>query len=1126
AAGGVACIWVLSRGKLRTEGPVASQVSTEHAFVAIPDREETLQLWVEEFSGADEAAQQTMLARGVELARKRRTVMRRLMREHPDEAIRHALTLAEWLALPAEIRSLVEEPFSARAQVGVLISCGDTSSDTQISTVLPDGTVLDTFVYGRRRELATKNNLPVQGIRLDDLAVLRESVFQILDSADEAVALALYETANPDAARCFASGQPLGSDAVAALVGGKVFHFKNATVLEQFSARLAALEDLPGPSAGSQALFDALGKGFDEDGFDLAAVEAAAMEASEAWTGSPRDMYVILIDFPDMTGSPVDPVALSTTINTAVSRQIQDMSYGKTHIVGTVNPTTYRMPDVSSSYTNAEGLLHADAVDAVQAVGVDLSPYETVCVFFGEIEGIGWAGLAEVGGSRLWLHNTPGEKTITHELGHNYGLRHASAWAVTGSDPADPDGALDGDGEYGDFMDIMGRGQVPPGHFNAFHKQRLNWLGSNHWTNIANSGTYRIFRSDHSSTDPFAAALRGLKIDKGDGGEYWLGLRQEYTEYDHYGRGAYVLWKKPSDNRSYLLDMTPGSADGKYDGGLALGQTYSDGTAQVHITPVARGGRTPNEWMDITVNKGSFPGNTAPMASLSGPTNMNVRESVVYRVTASDSDGDELAYYWDFGDGDVKGNTPVMAHAWLSGVAGTVRCVVSDMKGGIQEVSQSVTLSDPLVNWTERTSGTAYTLNDITAGNGLMVAVGDKGTTVVSADGINWSVGTVGGFVGNLYLKGIIYDGAKFIAVGWDYDYETDQNVGTVYTSTDGHNWFRRHFEGYKLYDVAYGGGVYVACGSQGEMIRSTSGYGWSTVREGTDLELRGVAYGDGTFIIVGDNFKTHAPHIVLTSPDGLNWTDRTSGTVMDDWKRFYTVQYCHDRFLASGHGVRVRSSTNHGQTFEEQTTEYYWAPGFAYGSGIYLAAGDNQSTGDDINLLSLDGVNWTELATADQQDRNAAVYFNNTFVTVGSQGSIWQSDPIGELGEGWAMWQYCNRAILGFDRDPDCDPDLDGCRNLTEYALGSLPGDPSSFRRANCRIDEAGHLEFTISRNGIAGDMGYIIERSADLLDPGGWSAVETVLVSDTAEALTVRSAVVVDAQDKEFLRLKLQFK
>jgi hypothetical protein len=67
------------------------------------------------------------------------------------------------------------------------------------------------------------------------------------------------------------------------------------------------------------------------------------------------------------------------------------------------------------------------------------------------------------------------------------------------------------------------------------------------------------------------------------------------------------------------------------------------------------------------------------------------------------------------------------------------------------------------VNWTRRTSGTYYSLNAVTYGNGLFVAVGNGGTILTSPDGVNWTRRTSGT---SDWLSGVTYGNGTFVAVG------------------------------------------------------------------------------------------------------------------------------------------------------------------------------------------------------------------------------------------------------------------------------------------------------------------------------------------------------------------------
>ena len=123
--------------------------------------------------------------------------------------------------------------------------------------------------------------------------------------------------------------------------------------------------------------------------------------------------------------------------------------------------------------------------------------------------------------------------------------------------------------------------------------------------------------------------------------------------------GAGLRWAQNGNQKSQLLDTTPGSTDGKNDAALVIGRTFSDKRRGIHITPVGKGGTSP-ESLDVVVNLGSFPGELAIRRSHSRPVRrMPPRVATLnFTATASDADGDTLAYYWDFGDGNFAHQRP------------------------------------------------------------------------------------------------------------------------------------------------------------------------------------------------------------------------------------------------------------------------------------------------------------------------------------------------------------------------------------------------------------------------------------------------------------------------------------
>jgi hypothetical protein len=301
--------------------------------------------------------------------------------------------------------------------------------------------------------------------------------------------------------------------------------------------------------------------------------------------------------------------------------------------------------------------------------------------------------------------------------------------------------------------------------------------------------------------------------------------------------------------------------------------------------------------------------------------------------------------------------------------------------------------------------------------------------------------------------------------------------------------------------------------------LRSTDSISWTPVSSGISQNLGGVAYGGGGFVAVGSagNGGTVA---VLTSSNGATWINTSAGAGVAGWQGFYDVEFCNDRFLASGWYSKIRHSTDGGATFASNESVTRQVSAFAYGNGIYFAAGVNKDGMDaDTNLISSDGATWTPLSTASQPNRNAAVFFNNTFITVGDGGSIRQSGSFTAAPSltGYEVWQLANfpgsPPLSGFADDFDGD----GIPNLGEYATGTDPRDGGD--RADLAITLAGGY-FTLSIPKAAGvtDVNLRVESSTDL---AAWSAGGTTLVEDSASRRVVRLTAPVGGSIRGFLRV-----
>ena len=198
---------------------------------------------------------------GIRLATERRKRIERLIRENPQQAIAESLTWTEWQSLPEALRSLVERPFSIVANYAYYPVClppGSTpvpGAPNYIAELqLPDGQSLQTFVYGTRSDLGSKRSLPAQGIMLDGLAALRPEVIQTIPDSDMEAVRKSVDTTQADSGRSFANGEPVGTAAVHALVGGRLVVFSNEAEALAANQRLTAAESRPGTLAATSYL--------------------------------------------------------------------------------------------------------------------------------------------------------------------------------------------------------------------------------------------------------------------------------------------------------------------------------------------------------------------------------------------------------------------------------------------------------------------------------------------------------------------------------------------------------------------------------------------------------------------------------------------------------------------------------------------------------------------------------------------------------------------------------------------------------------------------------------------------------------------------------------------------------
>ncbi len=166
--------------------------------------------------------------------------------------------------------------------------------------------------------------------------------------------------------------------------------------------------------------------------------------------------------------------------------------------------------------------------------------------------------------------------------------------------------------------------------------------------------------------------------------------------------------------------------------------------------------------------------------------------------------------------------------------------------------------------WTSRTSGSVKRLRAATASANLFVVVGETGTVLTSPDGVAWATRNSGT---TDTLRGVVAGPNRFVAVG-------GAAASLILYSSDGNSWSPAPTVPAlgTLRGVAIGASGFVAVGKTGTILTSPDGLSWTTRVSGTSSRLDGVMWTGSQFVIITETGRA------LTSTDGIAWTSNSGG--------------------------------------------------------------------------------------------------------------------------------------------------------------------------------------------------------------------------------------------------------
>lgn len=186
---------------------------------------------------------------------------------------------------------------------------------------------------------------------------------------------------------------------------------------------------------------------------------------------------------------------------------------------------------------------------------------------------------------------------------------------------------------------------------------------------------------------------------------------------------------------------------------------------------------------------------------------------------------------------------------------------------------------------------------------------------------------------------------------------------------------------------------LFVAAGDQGALLSSPDGVTWTTRTSGTTVTLHDITYGDGRYVAVGQGGK------ILVSDDGVVWTNAASPSSRD----LLAVVHHIDRFYAVGGDYSAGAETLESMdgstwTRPEITQPLHVLGDLASDGADLVAIGKSMSDLQIFGLFTWDAATgWTQRVdgTGLGLRYNAVAAGAPAFVTIGAGGSASSTDTI-----------------------------------------------------------------------------------------------------------------------------------
>ena len=324
--------------------------------------------------------------------------------------------------------------------------------------------------------------------------------------------------------------------------------------------------------------------------------QSVQLAAGTVAAAASKKVAVILFDFSDVDADV--PVSASVAGGVAFSNAGSAANYFDEESRGAVTVTGQVLGpyQIAASKTTCDPFTwRTQARAAATTAGVNLASFTNFVYAFPDAPSCGWSGLGQMPGSDSWNNGSFSLRVVAHELGHNFGVHHASSLSCTSGGSRVAISTTCSSSEYGDPFTVMGSGATKHNH--ATHLGQFGWLPTSEIRVVGPGGPYAL----GSVLDGPAGSDRLLRIDRHDGTSFYLDLRSVHgPTFDNFGAtdpavNGVTIRISPDDptpaygvSQTQLIDTTPGTATYS-DAPLAVGSTLDDPVTGLRITTLSAG---------------------------------------------------------------------------------------------------------------------------------------------------------------------------------------------------------------------------------------------------------------------------------------------------------------------------------------------------------------------------------------------------------------------------------------------------------------------------------------------------------------------------------------------------------